>query len=413
MRLSTLRQEHPNVLISYALTVLRTSYFVSGNWIFFWLRFMTYGQLGVVDAVSFGFGLIMEIPTGAISDMIGKRYTMIAGMLFVGVGFVVQGLSASMAQLVVGFWICQVGFAFMSGADNALIYDSLKERDQEDRYDRVLANSGILATASLIVTTFVGALMYNVSPGMPHYMMGVFQLIGCVLAFRLVEPKIKDAAKEKFTFAAYRQQLSNGFRHLMTPALWGFLPMMFALLGITELMRASLVQPALAANMGFGPEAQSGIFALQLFVAMFAANAMPFLRRRLGDWIGLVLMTFLLMIGMWGAAWGLGFTGLGFLIVIRIAGDLANPWVSVIINKHIHSKDRSTTLSTVSLFGKLPYVLTAVIAGDMAQRNQLGVFNLGVIIFLVLMLGLSMAFLFRSTAFVPAATIPEESTAVE
>ena len=99
--------------------------------------------------------------------------------------------------------------------------------------------------------------------------------------------------------------------------------------------------------------------------------------------------------------------------MIRIAGDLANPWISVIINRHIPSKDRSTTLSTVSLFGKLPYVLTAVIAGDMAQRNQLGVFNLGVIIFLVLMIGLSLAFLFRSTAFISAASIPEESTAVE
>lgn len=413
MRLSTLRQEYPNVLLFYALMFIRTSVFVSGNWIFFWRRFMTYGQLGVVDALSFGFGLMMEIPTGAISDMIGKRYTMIAGMVLVGIGFTVQGLASSMAQLVLGFWICQIGWAFMSGADNALLYDSLKEHGAEERYARVLANSGIIATVSLIISTFVGAILYNISAGLPHLAMGIVHLTGVVLAFRLVEPKIKDALKEKFTFTAYRRQLSNGFRHLTTPALWRFLPMMFGLLGITELMRASLVQPALAFNMGFGPEAQSGIFALQLFVAMFAANAMPFFRRRLGDWVGLVLMTILLMVGMWGAAWGLGLTGLAFLIVIRIAGDLANPWVSVIINKHIPSKDRSTTLSTVSLFGKLPYVLTAVIAGDMAQRNQLGVFNLGVIIFLVLMLGLSLAFLFRSTAFVPAATIPEESTAVE
>jgi MFS family permease len=413
MRLSTLRQEYPNILLSYGLTFIRTAVFVSGNWIFFWLRFMTYGQLGIVDALSFGFGLIMEIPTGAISDMIGKRYTMIAGMLLVGLGFFMEGVSANMGQLVIGFWICQVGWAFMSGADDALVYDSLKEHGAEDRYARVLANGSIISTVSLIASAFIGALMYNISPGLPHTAMGVLHLVGILLAFRLVEPKIKDAAKEKFTLTAYRQQLSNGFRHLVTPALRGFLPIMFGLLGMSALMRMSLVQPALAVNMGFGPEAQSAIFALQLFVAMFAANAMPFLRRHLGDWVGLVLITIVFMVGMWGAAWGIGFTGLAFLIVIRIAGDLANPWVSVIINKHIPSKDRSTTLSTVSLFGKLPYVLTAVIAGDMAERNQLGVFNLGVIIFLVLMLGLSLAFLFRSTGFISAASIPEEGTAIE
>jgi MFS family permease len=413
MRLSTLRQEYPNILLSYGLTFIRTAVFVSGNWIFFWLRFMTYGQLGIVDALSFGFGLIMEIPTGAISDMIGKRYTMIAGMLLVGVGFFMEGVSANMGQLVIGFWICQVGWAFMSGADDALVYDSLKEHGAEDRYARVLANGSIISTVSLIASAFIGALMYNISPGLPHTAMGILHLVGILLAFRLVEPKIKDVAKEKFTLTAYRQQLSNGFRHLVTPALRGFLPIMFGLLGMSALMRMSLVQPALAVNMGFGPEAQSAIFALQLFVAMFAANAMPFLRRHLGDWVGLVLITIVFMVGMWGAAWGIGFTGLAFLIVIRIAGDLANPWVSVIINKHIPSKDRSTTLSTVSLFGKLPYVLTAVIAGDMAERNQLGVFNLGVIIFLVLMLGLSLAFLFRSTGFISAASIPEEGTAIE
>lgn len=413
MRLSQLRREYPNILISYALTFIRTSMFVAGNWIFFWLMFMTYGQLGVVDATAFGFGLIMEIPTGAISDMIGKRYTMIVGMVLVGLGFGIEGISANLPQLVIGFWICQIGWAFMSGADNALMYDSLKERGEEHRYDRVMANNGIIATIALITSAVVGAVMYSISPGLPHVAVGVFHLFGVLLALRLTEPSIQDEPKEAFTFAAYRRQLANGFKHLITPALWAYLPMMFALLGISELMRASLVQPALAASMGFGPEAQSVIFALQLFVAMFATNAMPFLRRRLGDWVGLALLTVLLMIGMWGSAWGLGLTGLTYLIVIRIAGDVANPWISVIINKHIPSKDRSTTLSTVSLFSKLPYVLTAIIAGDMAQRNELGVFNLGVIIFLVLMLGLSLAFLFRASPFVSAASDPQESTAVE
>jgi len=408
-----LRKEHPNVLISYVLMSIRTASFVSGNWIFFWLRFMTYGQLGVVDALSFGFGLVMEIPTGAISDMIGKRLTMIAGMLLTGIGFTITGLAMNMTQIVIGFWVCQVGWAFMSGADEALVYDSLKERGEEDRYDRVASHLGIIANVTLVVSALIGGLLYIVSPGLPHVAMGVLHLVGVLFTLRLIEPKIKDAVKEKFSLRAYGQQLSNGFRHLLAPALRAYMPIMLALLGIVELMRMSLVQPALAAHMGFGPEAQSAIFALQMVFAIFAANAMPFLRRRLGEWGGLLLMTFLFILGLWGASWSLGLSGLAFLIVIRMAGDLASPWISVIINNKIPSQDRSTTLSTVALFTKLPYVLTAIIAGDMAQRNDLGVFNLGVIIFLVLMLGLSLALLFRTTPFVTAASDPQESAAVE
>jgi hypothetical protein len=146
---------------------------------------------------------------------------------------------------------------------------------------------------------------------------------------------------------------------------------------------------------------------------MIAANALPFLRRRLGDWVGLIILTLLLIVGVGGAGWTAGFAGLTFLILIRVAGDVAEPWISVIINKYIPSKDRSTTLSTVSLFSKLPYVLTAVIAGDMAQRNELGVFNLGVIIFLFIMLGLSLAFLLRASPYISAASDPQEGTAIE
>src|SRR5690242_16325605 len=109
-------REDRNLLIFYYLSFCRSAVFLAGNWIFFWLRVMTYGQLGFVDATAFAFGLLMEIPTGAISDLVGKRWTLMLAALFNGSGFIIMGASDTLAGLVVGFWITQIGWAFFSGA---------------------------------------------------------------------------------------------------------------------------------------------------------------------------------------------------------------------------------------------------------------------------------------------------------
>jgi MFS family permease len=104
-----------NILLFYFLTFANNSFFITGNWIFFWLRYMTYGQLGLVDAGCFAFGMLMEIPTGAISDLLGKKRTLIAAHIFAALGFFVIGTSTAMTQIVIGFLLAQVGWAFLLG----------------------------------------------------------------------------------------------------------------------------------------------------------------------------------------------------------------------------------------------------------------------------------------------------------
>ena len=52
-------------------------------------------------------------------------------------------------------------------------------------------------------------------------------------------------------------------------------------------------------------------------------------------------------------------------------------------DQKIPSASRATTLSTVALITKIPYVFTAVIAGQMLQEGKLNVFSLGVAIFIL------------------------------
>lgn len=374
-----------NILIFYFLTFARSAVFLNGNWIFFWLRLMDYSTLGIVDATAFAFGMFMEVPTGAISDMVGKRTTLILAMLLSGIGFMIMGAADTLAVLVIGFWINQVGWAFFSGADEAMAYDSLKEVGEETHFERIIARSNSLGIVTLIAASLIGGVMYNIDIRLPHYGWGVMLLAGMIAAFFIHEPQIK---REPFTVRAYSSQLLRGFRQLTQPQLRPFLPLIFGLLGISYLFGYGLLQPAIATGFGFLADEQAVVYAAIAAGTAIATGFIPTLRRRFREMSLLIILGLIMAAGFLGAAMPLGVWGFFSLLFIRVAGGIAQPWASIIINHKIPSEDRATTLSTVALVTKIPYVATAIVAGQMVQDGTLWFFNASIaLLMLVITLG--------------------------
>ncbi|MCU0513592.1 MAG: MFS transporter [Anaerolineae bacterium] len=394
-----LRTEDRNILIFHYLTFTRSAVFLNGNWIFFWLRVMTYGQLGLIDAVSFLFGLIMEVPTGAISDLIGKRFTLMLSMLLTGSGFIIMGAGDTLAVLVLGFWVTQVGWAFYSGADEAMAYDSLKERGQALRFDRVISLTNIIGILTLVICTLIGGILYRIDMRLPHYAWGVLLLTGFVAACCLREPAL---AREPFSFKNYRRQITRGLHQLAQPELRLFLPLILTLLGIAYLFNFGLIQPAVAESFGFFADEQAVVYAVVAAVTAITTAGIPWLRRRFSELTILSTLGLITTLGFLGAALPLGAWGFFALLLIRTGGAMSTPWISIIVNHRIASEDRATTLSTVALLTKLPYVLTAMIAGSMAQSGTLWLFNLVVAGIMLLAVVLTLAVVARRPRVGPA-----------
>jgi MFS family permease len=365
-----------NIGIYYILTCAQTASFVSANWIFFWLRLMTYGQLGLVDALGFAFGLLMEIPTGAIADMMSRRRTLMLAYAFAGAGYLVMAASDAAWVLILGFWLTQIGWAFYSGAAEALAFDSLKELGQEAQYPRVASTVNMLGIIAFIAALLIGGVMYNVDVRLPHYACGIALLIGMGAAFWLREPKVGAVAT--FSLRTYRKQLTQGFRQLVMPDLRQYVGLIFAALGGMFLFSFGLIQPAIATSFGFLADEQAVVYALLATIAALLMPLVPPLRKRFSDFTGLAVLTLLLAAGFAGAALPLGGWGVVALLCIRVGGEMSRTWVSIVLNERIPSETRATTLSTVALLSRIPYVLTALIAGVMVEAGTFAWFNLAV-----------------------------------
>jgi MFS family permease len=367
--LPLLRQR--NIALFYFLTICNNSFFIIGNWIFFWTRYMTYGQLGWVDAICFAFGMFAEIPTGAIADLLGKKKTMIASMVFSAAGCLAVALSTSLWQIWAGFMIMQVGWALYSGAAEALAFDSLKEKKLEGQFDHVISANSMVGTTTMLIATLSGIWMWEYFFRLPHLAWTVAYCIGVVACFFLKEPKVDT---EKFSFQRYFAQLSAGAQQLLMPKLQPFAILFFLLLGGYFLYSFGLIKPAIAQGFGWGAREQGFVNAGLILFSALLTRAIPWMRTHLSDTQGLVGLTVLLAAGFLLATQVNSWWGIVPVLLITVAGNLSSPWVSVVLNREIESKYRATTLSTVAMFSKIPYVLTAVIAGGMIQNGQLHFF---------------------------------------
>ena len=82
---------------------------------------MTYQLLGIVGAVAFVIGLILEIPSGAIADTIGRKKIIVVSLLFLILSGILLTSATNALFLIGGVIFLQFGVSFLSGTLEALL----------------------------------------------------------------------------------------------------------------------------------------------------------------------------------------------------------------------------------------------------------------------------------------------------
>jgi len=356
---------------------------------------MTFGQLGWIDAIGFGFAVLLEIPSGAVADLLGKRKTILVGMIAGAIGVFIITFSGSLTGIFIGWLISQICFAFYSGAAEALAYDTLVDLKDEKNYDKVISKSSEIESYAGAATTLIGGFLFAYNFRLPHILWGCGFVIGAILAWFLVEPKVDT---EKFSFKVYLKQLSVGFRELTQTGLRRFLGFFFILVGVYYLYSWGFIRPAIATSFGFYAKEQGIILPLLTLYGALIVRTVPYFKKKLSDISGLVILSIIMALGFLISSFPVGYYGLIAMVLIATAGKLSSPWISIIVNKKIESKYRATTLSTVALMTKIPYVLIAVMAGKMVEESNLNLFNMSTatVIIIIAILSASIVFLRRN-----------------
>ncbi len=137
----------------------------------FAILFLDYGltmeQFGLLNGIWALTIILLEVPSGVLADVIGRRkLVVIAAICMVGEFVLIAFLPTGNPTLV--FWIFVLnrilsgaGEAMASGADEALAYDSLPEENREELWSGVLEKTMRWQSGAFIVSSLLGAAMYD------------------------------------------------------------------------------------------------------------------------------------------------------------------------------------------------------------------------------------------------------------
>ena len=172
------------------------------TWFNFFTDFKLYAPIAIIYFAqvsgSFALGMsifsiamissaLLEIPTGVFSDRIGRKKTMSATWCVV-----FYAIGQSFWILVVGALFEGLSRSFYSGNNDALLYDTLAEKDQTDKYADFLGKTSKMFQLALAVSAIFGGLVL-IKWAFPVilWLSVIPQALCLVLAFMLIEPAIQ------------------------------------------------------------------------------------------------------------------------------------------------------------------------------------------------------------------------------
>jgi MFS family permease len=356
-----------NIKLLKIILPLNYTWFWSGIWLIYYLRFTDYAGVGLIYGIMVPLGLLLEVPTGAISDLIGKKKTLILAFLFNCLASLFIGLSTDFNQLLISVLFSVIAGALYSGTAEAIMYDSLKSENNESRFDTLFASIEKVSLLVAALASILGGFLYTQDVLYPWLARSFFLFIGLILSFFLIEPPIDS---EKFSIANFINQTKQGFIQIFYKALnKQSIILLLLVLGFIYILTEEIEQ-AYAVELGFNPEQLGILFAILPLFSALGYQFYPLIKKKFGKKqalsvsivtsLGFALITPFLSI----------ISGTLSLFHRHLTQSIIKTITSDTVNSQIESKYRVTALSTFTLFVNLPYAVSPIVVGNLLNYNS-------------------------------------------
>lgn len=102
---------------------------------------------------------VLEIPSGYMADIIGRRKSLIIGSILGAFGYLIYTLSDGLPGFLLAEITLGLGGSFISGSDSAMLYDSLSGMRQQHRYLQLEGRITSLGNFAETVSAVCGGLL--------------------------------------------------------------------------------------------------------------------------------------------------------------------------------------------------------------------------------------------------------------
>lgn len=333
--------------------------FIVSIWYSFETQFATPEQLSFMYAVLHLLIVFLELPSGALADLMGRRKAVSLGLFINAFSFIIIGLSKNINWLWAGYLIGASGEALVSGAIDALNFDSLKELGRENTFSQFSSYMGVIFRSGMIIATLSGGYLYSIYKGLPYIAMGISTIIASLLTLLFTEPKIDS---EKFSLKSYIQQIKTGAKELNKNEYMKDFSLYYILVGGITWYVIYFLGTAFATEIGFTVVERSWLFASIFFFSSIILYKLTHLGIMDRD-RAYLMFPILMILGFLPGFWANKIIAVFCLSLVQFASMARFSILNQYSNLEIDSKYRATAISAMNMIVSIVFSVIAIIGG--------------------------------------------------
>lgn len=328
---------------------------------------LSFTQIMLLQSVSAVSVVLFEVPTGAVADKIGRKYSVLIGGLLWALGLLLYIVGKNYFAFMLSEITFSLGSAFRSGADSALIYDSLKALNREKEYPNIEGKARSYALYAQALGSILSSFVYEINIYLPLVISIGFMGVTILFTMMFKEPTIEGKVGKYG--AGYLDQIKESsifvVKHNKLKAIAIF-SMMFFIFYRTGFW---YFQPYME-----GVNIPVKYFGLLFFIfnitAAFISKRSNYIMEKTKPKT-LTFMAFLMIISFLILGTVKVWIGVFAILFQQAARGLYRPVTTKYLNKHIPSDKRATILSFHSLCTNISLAIAFPFMGILKDNTDI------------------------------------------
>ncbi len=384
-----------NIYKNYIFLGLTTLDLTRGLWmIYLFTRGFSLIELGILEGVFHLTTFIMEIPTGIVADLWGRKLSRLLGRIFFLISLGIMFRSYSFTLQLIGFIITAIGYNLESGAGEALLYDSMKELGIEEQYKLTVGKNNFIDQTGGILSFLIGGyIAVQLSYTWVFVPSMIICLISILITYTMHEPSITQHEQIRLKKMGWIKAM--GVQTIESLKVVKERPKIAFLIFFSELIFMFLtslffyLQTYWKSN-GWDEFQIGMVLAGSGLLSAIAGLTGHKIEKKIGEKGVLLIAPLLLIITLWGIA--LTPYAPFFFIITGLIDGLLYVAIQDYLNKMIPSERRATVLSFQSMIFSLYMIIFFPVVGFIGDKFGLQYSFMGLAVIGTVMYGLYLMF---------------------
>jgi MFS family permease len=354
------KHEDFGILYYYLSAFFCNLIFIIPIWVTFERRILSFSQMALLEVIGSTIIIIMQLPTGAIADLIGRKKTVVIGLFINGIGYVMFTYCQNFTQFIVAYLVINLGLTFVSGADTALLYDNLKHHNRMNDFNRIYSKKNFIIQIAIVIGTICGGYLYISDFRLPYILYAFLIIVSGILYVGVKETSFK---RHPINIQSYIHKNVIGFKELFkTPHLKKLSTFYIIVGGLTWSSQMFLNQ-IFASDIGLSDIDKSWFFAIlrivnSILLFIIATNKHLMTKKR-----SYIFFPLFMLIAFLPGMFATKITGMVMVWIAVFLGTSRFTILDKFMNDEFDSNHRATALSALSMFVNMIYIGMMIVSG--------------------------------------------------